>query len=259
MNENTQLAVLKDYRPADDLLKDRVVLVTGAGDGIGRAASLAYAAHGATVLLLGRTQKKLEQVYDEIVAAGGARPSIVQMDFHKAQGEHYQALIDGIAEEHGRLDGLLNNAAILGDMTPIEHYDIATWQRVMHVNLTSVFVLTRCLLPLLKASEDASIIMTSSGVGRRGRAYWGAYAVSKFGIEGLTQVLADETANRDDLRVNCLNPGATRTQLRSRAMPGEDRDKLLRPEDIMAPYLYLMGPDSRGVHGRSIDCQPPRS
>lgn len=258
MKDEMKLPDLKEYKPRKDLLTGRVILVTGAGDGIGRAAALGYAAHGATVLLLGRTQKKLEQVYDDILAAGGARPSIVQMDFTQAQGEHYQALIDGISEEHGRLDGLLNNAAILGDMTPIEHYDIATWQRVIHVNLTSVFILTRCMLPLLKASEDASVIMTSSGVGRQGRAYWGAYAISKFGIEGLTQVLADETGDRDNLRVNCLNPGATRTQLRYRAMPGEDQDTLPRPEDILAPYLFLMGPDSRGVHGRSIDCQPKR-
>ncbi len=258
MTNTMQIPDFDTYKPKTDCLTGRVILVTGAGDGIGRAAALAYASHGATVLLLGRTQKKLEQVYDEILSAGGARPSIIQMDFTKAQGEHYQALIDGIGEEHGRLDGLLNNAAILGDLTPIEHYDIATWQQVIHVNLTSVFILTRCMLPLLRASQDASVIMTSSGVGRQGRAYWGAYAVSKFGVEGLTQVLADETGNRENLRVNCLNPGATRTQLRYRAMPGEDQDSLRRPTDILGPYLYLMGPDSRGVHGQSIDCQPPR-
>jgi NAD(P)-dependent dehydrogenase (short-subunit alcohol dehydrogenase family) len=259
MKNTKELPDFDTYQPSPDLLKGRVILVTGAGDGIGRAASLAFARHGATVLLLSRSQKKLERLYDEIVEAGHPRPSIVQMDLNKAQGEHYQALIDGITEAHGRLDGLLHNAAILGDLTPIDHYDISTWQRVLHVNLTSVFVLTRCLLPLLKASSDASVVMTSSGVGRRGRAYWGAYAVSKFGIEGLAQVLADETESRDTLRVNVLNPGATRTELRYRAMPGENRDLLKRPEDIMAPYLFLMGPDSRGVHGQSIDCQPRRA
>lgn len=258
MKNTSEIIDFEKYMPADDLLKGRVILVTGAGDGIGRAAAMSYARHGATVVLLGRTMKKLEKLYDDILAAGWPRPSIVQMDLAKAQGEHYQALIDGLSEEFGRLDGLLHNAGILGDMTPIEHYDIATWQRVLHINLTAVFVLTRSLMPLLKASPDASVVMVSSGVGRQGRAYWGAYAVSKFGIEGLTQVLADETESRDNLRVNCLNPGATRTQMRYMARPGEDRDSLKRPEDIMGPYLFLMGPDSRGVHGQSIDCQPAR-
>jgi len=258
MKNTKQLIDFNNYQPANDLLAGRVILVTGAGDGIGRAAAMSYARHGATVVLLGRTVKKLEKLYDEILAAGSPRPSIVQMDLAKAQGEHYQALIDGLTEEFGRLDGLLHNAGILGDMTPIEHYDITTWQRVLHVNLTAVFVLTRSMMPLLKASADASVVMVSSGVGRRGRAYWGAYAVSKFGIEGLTQVLADETESNDNLRVNCLNPGATRTQMRYMVRPGEDRDKLKRPEEIMAPYLFLMGPDSRGVHGQSIDCQPSR-
>lgn len=259
MKNTKEMPDLTDYSPPASLLKDRVILVTGAGDGIGRAASLAFARHGATVLLLGRTQKKLEKLYDEIVAAGAPRPSIIQMDLNKAQGEHYQALIDGVGETYGRLDGLLHNAAILGDLAPIEHYDIATWQRVLHVNLTSVFVLTRCLLPLLRASADASVVMTSSGVGRRGRAYWGAYAVSKFGVEGLAQVLADETESEENLRVNVLNPGATRTELRYRAMPGENRDLLKRPEDILNPYLFLLGPDSRGVHGQSLECQPRRA
>ncbi len=259
MKNTKEIPDLNNYYPPESLLSGRVILVTGAGDGIGRAAAMSYARHGATVVLLGRTVKKLEKLYDEILAADGPRPSIVQMDLAKAQGEHYQGLIDGLTDEFGRLDGLLHNAGILGDMTPIEHYDISTWQRVLHVNLTSVFILTRSMMPLLKASPDASIVTVSSGVGRRGRAYWGAYAVSKFGIEGLTQVLADEAESRENLRVNCLNPGATRTQMRYLARPGEDRDKLKRPDEIMAPYLFLMGPDSRGVHGQSIDCQPSRS
>jgi NAD(P)-dependent dehydrogenase (short-subunit alcohol dehydrogenase family) len=256
MKNESQIPDLETYFPPADLLQQRVILVTGASDGIGRAAAMSYAQHGATVILLGRTKRKLEKLYDEIIAAGAPRPAIVQMDLARAQGEHFQALVDGIAEEHGRLDGLLHNAGILGDMTPIEHYDIATWQRVLHINLTAPFVLTRTLMPLLKASPDASVVFISSGVGRKGRAYWGAYAVSKFGIEGLAEVLAEETEARENLRVNTLNPGAVRTQMRYLAMPGEDRDRLRRPEEIMAPYLFLMGPDSRGVHGQRIDCQP---
>ena len=157
--------------------------------------------------------------------------------------------------EFGRLDGLLHNAAILGDRTPIEHYDVGTWHQVLHVNLTAPFVLTQVLLPLLRASPDASVVFTSSGVGRKGKAYWGAYAVSKFGIEGLAQVLADETQGSTHIRVNCINPGGTRTNMRRRAYPGEDPAARPEPESLMPTYLYLLGPDSGAITGQSLDCQ----
>jgi NAD(P)-dependent dehydrogenase (short-subunit alcohol dehydrogenase family) len=245
----------QNYQPAPDLLKDRVILVTGAGGGIGRAAALGFARLGANVGLLGRTLSKLESVYDEIVAAGFPQPNIAVMNLADAQGPDYMQLVDSIAAEYGRLDGLLHNAGILGQLSPIEHYDIALWTEVMHVNLTAPFVLTQVLLPLLNNSADASIVFTSSGVGRVGRAYWGGYAVSKFGIEGLSQVLADETSEAGRIRVNCVNPGRTRTAMRRAAYPAEDPASLPPPEEILAPYFYLMGPDSRGVTGQSFDSQ----
>jgi NAD(P)-dependent dehydrogenase (short-subunit alcohol dehydrogenase family) len=245
----------RNYQPAPDVLAGRVILVTGAGAGIGRAAALALARHGATVILLGRTQVKLEQVHDEIVAAGGPAPAIAVMDLAKAQGPDFFQLRDQIQDTWGRLDGLLHNAGILGQRAPIEHYDIATWHKVMHVNLTVPFVLTQVLYPQLRASEDASVVFTSSGVGRRGRAYWGAYAVSKFGVEGLAQVLADETSGTTSIRVNCINPGGTRTAMRAEAYPGEDPSERPEPASLMGPYLWLLGPASRGVTGQSIDCQ----
>ena len=243
------------YQAPRDLLHDRVILVTGAGSGIGRAAVVEFAAHGAQVILLGRKRTALESVYDEILVADGARPSIAVLDLVSAQGTDYEQLAEQLQKEFGRLDGLLHNAGILGDRTPIEHYPVAKWFEVMHVNLNAPFVLTTTLLPLLNASDDASVVFTSSSVGRRGRAYWGAYAVSKFGIEGLSQVLADETSERGRIRVNCINPGATRTAMRRRAYPGEDPETLPTPESLMAAYLYLMGPDSQGLTGQSIDCQ----
>lgn len=245
---------VKDYQAPPDALRGRIILVTGAGDGIGRAVSKACAAHGATVLLLGRTVSKLESVYDDIVSAGHPQPGICPMDLSTAQGEQYDELTKSIEKEYGRLDGLLHNAGILGQRTPIEQYDVGTWQLVMHVNVTAAFILTQICLPLLKRSDDASIVFTSSGVGREGRAYWGAYAVSKFATEGLMQVLADET-DGTPIRVNAVNPGKTRTAMRAEAYPAEDRSKLARPEDIVGPYLYLLGPDSRGVTGESLDCQ----
>ncbi|MDP2228722.1 MAG: YciK family oxidoreductase [Moraxellaceae bacterium] len=244
------------YETAAGLLTGRVILVTGAGDGIGRAAANAFAAHGATVVLAGRTLAKLEKVYDEIEAAGHAQPALVPVDFSQATVAEYTQLAETLEREFGRLDGLLHNAGVLGDITPLDMYDPDTWDRVMSINLRSPFLLTQALLPLLRQSPDASIAFTTSSVGRRARAFWGAYAVSKGGIESLAQLLADELMNTTNIRVNCINPGATRTTMRAAAYPGENPAVLKMPAEIMPLYLYLMGPDSRGVTGQSLDAQP---
>lgn len=247
---------MHDYVAPPGLLTDRVILVTGAGDGIGRAAAKALAAHGATVVLSGRTLSKLEKVYDEIEANGDPQPALVPVDFSLAGPNEYQQLADTIEKEFGHLDGVLHNASLLGDITPLEMYDPDTWDTVMKVNLRAPFLLTQALLPLLKQSPDASIVFTTSSVGRRARAFWGAYAVSKCGIEGMSALLADELMNISNIRVNCINPGATRTAMRAAAYPGEDPMALKTPEEIMPLYLYLMGPDSTGVTGQSLDAQP---
>ncbi|MEO8225127.1 MAG: YciK family oxidoreductase [Gammaproteobacteria bacterium] len=248
-------ATAQAHAPTPDELRDRVVLVTGAGDGIGRAAALACASHGATVILLGRTQAKLEAVYDDITAAGGPEPAISVLDLARAQGPDYFQVADQVRKTWGRLDGLLHNAGILGQRAPIEHYDIGIWHQVIHLNLNVPFILTQVLLPALRESVDASVVFTGSGVGRQGRAYWGAYAVSKFGIEGLAQTLADELKTEARIRVNCVNPGGTRTRMRAAAYPGEDPASRPEPASLMGPYLWLLGPTSRGVTGQSIDCQ----
>ncbi len=243
------------YTPAPNLLASRRVLITGAGDGIGRAAALACAQHGASVILLGRTAKKLEKVYDEIESHGWPTPAILPLDLATATPSHYEQLAQTVEKEFGRLDGLLHNAADAGTLTPLEHYTPETWFRVMQVNLNAAWLLTRACLPLLRKSADASIIFTTADVGRQGRAYWGAYGVSCFGLEGMMQILADELATEGKIRVNSLDPGAVRTGLRSRLYPGEDRDALPTPETIMPAYLYLLGPDSRGTSGRALDVQ----
>lgn len=243
------------YEYAQDILRDRIILITGASDGIGKALALHAASLGAQVILHGRNTAKLEKVYDEIDGIDGApRPSIAVMDLASANAESYTSLAGSLDGEFGHLDGLVHNAGILGERFSIEQYDVELWQRVMHVNVTSAFALTQVLLPLLQKSEDPSVIFTSSGVGRTGKAFWGAYSVSKFATEGLAQVLADEHRHTN-MRVNCINPGATRTGMRLAAYPGEDRDKLKRPEEILAPYVYLLGPDSRDVTGESFDAQ----
>lgn len=159
-----------------------------------------------------------------------------------------------IEQEFGRLDGLLNNASILGPRMPMQQIPDDKFAEVMQVNVQATFGLTRALLPLLQLSEDASVVFTSSGVGRKGRAYWGAYAVSKFATEGLMQVLADEL-DETHVRANSVNPGATRTSMRAAAYPGEHPDSNPAPEDIMPVYLYLLGPDSKGVNGQALNAQ----
>ncbi len=241
------------YTPRADLLAGRVVLVTGAGDGIGRAAALAYAGHGADVVLLGRTERKLEAVFDLIEANTRTRPVVVPADLLHASEDAATTLRHAIRREYGRLDGILHNAGLLGPRTSIAEYPVPDWLEVMHVNVNAAFIVTRALMPLLHESDDASVVFTSSGVGRRGRAGWGAYAVSKFALEGLVEVLAHETAGAGSIRVNSLNPGATRTGMRAAAYRDEDADILPLPEDRMGLYLYLMGPDSKGVTGQRFD------
>ncbi|MGO5000148.1 YciK family oxidoreductase [Oceanisphaera sp. W20_SRM_FM3] len=246
-----------DYHAAPDLLAEKVILITGAGDGIGRQAALHYGAHGATVILLGKTVNKLEAVYDELLAQGSPEPAIIPLDLNGATKTHYQDLSETLKQQFGRLDGVLFNASHLSVLGPFEMIGEDQWDKVMQVNLKSQFLLTQALLPLLKATPESSIIYTSSGVGKKGRAYWGTYAISKFATEGMMQVLADELSN-SSVRVNCINPGATRTDMRSRAYPGEDPTSLRTPAEIMSLYLYLMGKDSLAINGQSLDAQPDK-
>ena len=249
------LAEMRNYQAPADLLANRVILVTGASDGIGRAAAKTCAQLGATVVLLGRDLSKLEAVYDDIEAAGGAQPAIIPMNFSSATVADFEQLAISIENELGRLDGILHSAGILGDITPLEMYNPDTWDEVMKINLRAPYLLTQAMLPLLKKSPDASVVFLSSSVGRKARAFWGAYSVSKFGIEGLSQLFAEELANVSHIRVNCVNPGATRTVMRAKAYPAEDPTNVTPPEALMPLFMYLMGSDSQGLTGQSIDAQ----
>lgn len=244
-----------EYNPPQDLLKGRTILVTGAGDGIGRVAAKTFAAHGATLILLGKTIPNLEEVYDEIEEMGGAQPAIYPMNLEGASPHDYLELADKLDQEFGSLEGLLHNAATLFYLSRIDDYEPQTWLKVMQTNLNAPFLLTQKLLPLLRKAEDASILFTSDHVGRVGKAYWGAYGVSKFGIEGLMQILAEETRDNSAIRVNSIAPGPTRTKLRTQAYPGEDPICVKPAEALMPLYLWLMGPDSIGQTGNSIDAK----
>jgi NAD(P)-dependent dehydrogenase (short-subunit alcohol dehydrogenase family) len=240
------------YTPAPDLLKDHVIVVTGAGDGIGRATALAAAAHGATVVLLGRTVAKLTAVYDAIEEAGGAQPAIYPIDFEGATAHDFAIMAERLDQAFGRLDGVVHCAASFPYLSRIDDYDPETWGKVLQVNLSAPFMLTQACLPLLRRSQDASIVFLSDTVGRHGRAYWGAYAVSKFGLEGLMQTLADELA-QSGIRANSLDPGPTRTNLRAQAYPVEDPAHLKPPEDVVPMVLWLLGPDSRATTGQAFN------
>lgn len=247
--------------PAESIdLAGRTVMVTGAGAGIGRAVAEAAASAGATTLLLGRTVAHLEATYDRIVAAGGPEPAIVPLDLSVAAETPHRAVANALGEQFGALDALVHCAGLLGPKVPIEHYPMTAWRQVMQVNVDGAVALTQALLPALRAAEHASIVFTSSSVGRAGRAYWGAYAASKFAIEGIVQVLADELENTSHIRVNSVNPGATRTAMRAAAYPGEDPQSLPEPERKTPIYLHLISDASIGVTGRQFDAGnlPPR-
>ena len=244
-----------NYQATPNLLQGRVILVTGAGSGIGRACALSCAAHGATVVLLGRTLSKLEAVYDEIEAAGGPQPAICPLNLETAVEKDYDELADQLFDTFGKLDGLVHNAALLGPRTLLDSVKNEAWQQLMQVNVNAPFALTKAMMPLLRAAPDASVIFVSSSVGRKARAYWGPYAVSKFALEGLMQVLADEQDGTSEIRVNSVNPGATRTAMRKAAYPAEEPEKNPEPEAIMPVFLYLLGPDSKTVNGQALNAR----
>jgi NAD(P)-dependent dehydrogenase (short-subunit alcohol dehydrogenase family) len=251
---DTRLAVL-DYTPPLNLLENRVILVTGAGDGIGRVAAKTFAQHGAEVILLGRTPANLVTVYDEIEAAGGKKPAIYPMNLEGATMQDYHTLCETLDKEFGALHGILHNAAWLGAHTPLAFYDVKQWFKVLQINLNAPFFMTQALLPLLKKTDHASVVFTIDEAGLQGQAYKGAYGVSKFGLQGLMQTFAEEFEANTSIRFNSINPGPVATKMRRIGYPGEDASLLRRPEEIIAPYLYLMGNDSIGINGQTFSCQ----
>ncbi|HET9122025.1 MAG TPA: YciK family oxidoreductase [Acidiferrobacteraceae bacterium] len=239
------------YQPTPELLKHRTILVTGAGSGIGRAVALGCAGAGATVILLGRTVSRLEQVYDEIEQIGAPTPAITPLNLATAGTAQYDELGAALESTFGELHGLVHCASDLGELGPLATYDFEAWQRVMQVDVQAPYILTRLLLPLLDKTADGSVIFTTADVGRRGRAYWGAYGVAQFALEGMVQIWADELQGAGRVRFNTLDPGPVRTAMRAAAYPAELPDTLARPEDVVTPYLYLLGADSRGRTGRA--------
>ncbi len=245
------------WSPADACLSNRTILITGAGDGIGAEVACACAAHGATVILLDKVVRNLESVYDRIEAAGGPQPAIYPLDLEGASEKDYFDLAATVDKEFGRLDGLLHNAAMLGALIPLAHFESELWCRIMQVNINAPFMLTRACLASLMNSEDASILFCSDGSGRHGKAYWGAYAASKAAGENLMQTLADELETNTRVRVNSIDPGPVATNLRALAYPAENPQRRAKPADVVLPFVYLLSGDSRGITGEQFEVQRP--
>lgn len=241
----------KDYKPQANALADRVILITGASDGIGEALAIAAAELGATVIAHGKSTKKLEALDDAIKAINGKRPALLPLDFEKATANDYQAMVDAITQDYGKLDGLVHNAAMLSERAPVEHHDIAKWLRAMHVNTNAPFILTRFCLPLLRKSADASIVFSSCDVVINTKPNWGAYLVSKHANEGMMKMLAEELENTR-VRVNSVDPGIVNSRIRMQAFPAENRDVYPKPEDVVGPYLLLLSGESKGTNGQRL-------
>jgi NAD(P)-dependent dehydrogenase (short-subunit alcohol dehydrogenase family) len=215
---------MQDYQPKPDLLKDRVIMVTGAVEGVGHAVARAAARHGATVVLCARDEQRLEAVYDEIEADGSPEPASFPLDLRKADEQLLLGVATTLGDEFGRLDGLVHCATYIPFLSRIDDYDAKQWEQVIRINLTAPFLLTQACMPLLRAANDASVVFSSDRVGRRGLAYWGAYSAAKFGIEGLTQVLAEETRDSSKIRVNRRCRAPTRTRIHA-----EEQRRLSEP------------------------------
>ncbi|HEY0962641.1 MAG TPA: YciK family oxidoreductase [Pseudomonadales bacterium] len=243
------------YTPRADLLAGKTILVTGAGSGLGRAAALSYARHGATVLLLGRKLEKLEETYDAIEEAGGPEPALMTLDLETAREEEYQEVANIVANEFGKLDGLLHSAGVSAPVVPLQFVTLTSWNKLLQVNLTAAFALTRACIPVMQQAPHASLIFTSSKAGRETRAFWGPYAVAKHGIEALMEIYHHELATTSRIRVNSLNPGPCATALRKVIFPAEDPANAVQPETLMPLYLYLMGDDSLHENGGRFDAQ----
>ena len=231
-------------------LKGKKTLITGGAKGIGKAIAAAYLREGASVVICGRNEVNLKAACNELGKLGSIDYIVADI----ARKDDVKRLADTIRDKWGSLDVLVNNASILGERKPVSEYLEDVWVEVIHINLNAQFFVTKALLPLLMKSNSASIINVSSSVGRRGKKEWGAYAASKFGLEALTQVLADELGETGP-RVNSVNPGGTRTDMRAGAYPEEDPMTLPSPEEISPVFVYLASDDSIGVTGREFNAR----
>jgi NAD(P)-dependent dehydrogenase (short-subunit alcohol dehydrogenase family) len=242
----------ENYQPSPDLLAGRVILVTGAGQGLGRAVAIACARHGATVALLGRKQEKLEATYDAITAANGPEPAMIPLDLATAGTSEFEAMAQLIRKDLKRLDGIAHCAVHFVPLGPLANQTIETWTQLLRVNLAAPFAITRACLPLLAGAPESSVVFTGETHGQRPAAYWGGFAVSKSGLSTLATIWADELEHAGKPRMNVLIPGPIATPQRAKSHPGEDPATLRKPEDAARAYLWLLGPDGAKISGKTV-------
>lgn len=241
----------KDFKPAFNSLQAKIILVTGAADGIGKAVTMALAEQGATVLMLDKKARHLEKLYDQVIERGFTEPVILPVDLIDITPESATTLAQAIYDDVGRLDGLLHNAADLGSPSPMDQYDMKYWNSVMQTNLHATYLLTRAFLPLLKQDHETNVLFTTADVGREAAAYWGAYAIAYAGVESQMKIWAEELENTTMIKVNSLDPGPIRTSFRRRSHPGESQETLQPPQSIAPAYLKIFSGD-HGLHGNKL-------
>lgn len=237
---------INNFQAPESYLQDKVILITGASRGIGKAVALECARLGATVILVAKDLQRLEHTYDEVLALNAPQPAILNIDLEVATADDYQTIADSIDKEYGRLDGLLHNAGRVGGLTPLQNIEIDTWSKLITLHLHAPFLMSRACLPLLRNSQDPSILFT---IDETNKAYWGAYGVSKFGQVGLLKILADELDGDQKIRVNGIHPGIVRTDLRTHNYPGINPNEFPSPDTVTAPFIYFLGGESKGTTG----------
>lgn len=226
-------------------LSGRTILITGATDGIGKVLAIEFSKLGSNIILLGRNSSKLDKVYDQLNnSLTSQKHLILQADLGLLNNDSAHEILHAIAEEFTSLDGIIHNAAILGTMTTLEDYELSRWDEVLNVNLRAPFLLTKTLKTILETSTLPRIIFTSSGVANMGRAFWGAYSVSKFGLKGLAEIFANELETTSPIKVFNFDPGATQTKMRASARPAENPNSLKTPNDLVNCYLWFFSEES---------------
>lgn len=226
------------------LLKNKNILITGATDGIGAQISKLYSSHGANIILLGRNEEKLNKIYDDIIENADTKPLILKCDLNQISDNGAKEIANAISDEYGVLHGLIHNAAELGKLTSLENYSLDDWDKLMRVNLTAPFLLTKYLLPSLKEADNGRVILTSSGVAHKGRAFWGAYSISKAALKTMQEIFSEEFEGSSSIKFFSFDPGATRTKMRSTAYPAEDPNNLKSAEDLNDYYLWFFSEKS---------------
>ena len=227
------------------MMEGKTILITGANRGIGKSLAKNFSNIGANIILLGKNEDSLNEVYDEIISCTKTKPLIIESDLNLLDLDGAHQIKKAIVNQYGILDGLIYNAAKLGKMTSIEDYEDGLWKEIINTNLNSSFLIYKELIPILKAAPSGRIIFTSSGVAEVGKAYWGAYSVSKFAVKGLAEVIRDELDSTSNIKVFNYDPGATKTSMRASAYPGEDPNNLKDPDKLFGDYLWFFSEESQ--------------